>query len=410
MVKKLMVSPKEMRRAATISLGEIAIKQYRRTLKDEIKEKTLTAADALRIWRDMCIVREFETMLEDIKKRGGYRGIAYDHKGPAHLSIGQEAAAVGEAFLLGPEVHIYGSHRSHGEIIAKGLSAIEQMAEADLRRIMEGWLGGDTLRRVHAAAVTGAFYDTLGLRPAAGRLLTRSDDAVGAPLVAVASFSYWQHELAGKPLTLEQFKGNVREVLSKQTERDTDRDFTNQVLDAIIDMSQITFPRVVLAEEIDHQLVHFKDSVAQLGLTWPKYLELTGRTEEGVRTELEPAAEKNLKRLLTMVELAKAEGVQVTREELDADIERRVQSTVQAGGKAQVARRSYNTPDARRDLETNLRLAKGMSKIIARVKGEAVSGRILTPEMVKDLETPAIPSGLITDPSTVRSEDWPKGL
>lgn len=210
--------------------------------------------------------------------------------------------------------------------------------------------------------------------------------------------------------TLEQFKGNVREVLSKQKERDTDRDFTNQVLDAIIDMSQITFPRVVLAEEIDHQLVHFKDSVAQLGLTWPKYLELTGRTEEGVRTELEPAAEKNLKRLLTMVELAKAEGVQVTREELDADIERRVQSTVQAGGKAQVARRSYNTPDARRDLETNLRLAKGMSKIIARVKGEAVSGRILTPEMVKDLETPAIPSGLITDPSTVRSEDWPKGL
>jgi putative ABC transport system permease protein len=58
---------------------------------------------------------------------------------------------------------------------------------------------GDTLRRVHAAAVTGAFYDTLGLRPAAGRLLTREDDVVGAPLVAVASFSYWQHELAGNP-------------------------------------------------------------------------------------------------------------------------------------------------------------------------------------------------------------------
>ncbi len=58
---------------------------------------------------------------------------------------------------------------------------------------------GDTLRRVHAAAVTGAFYDTLGLRPAAGRLITRGDDIVGAPLVAVAGFSYWQRELAGNP-------------------------------------------------------------------------------------------------------------------------------------------------------------------------------------------------------------------
>ena len=40
---------------------------------------------------------------------------------------------------------------------------------------------GDTLRRVHGRRVTGAFYDTLGLRPAAGRLLTRDDDVSGAP-------------------------------------------------------------------------------------------------------------------------------------------------------------------------------------------------------------------------------------
>jgi putative ABC transport system permease protein len=61
---------------------------------------------------------------------------------------------------------------------------------------------GDTLRRVRAAAVTGAFYDMLGLRPAAGRLLTRADDVAGAPLVAVASFGYWQHEWSRSPSTI----------------------------------------------------------------------------------------------------------------------------------------------------------------------------------------------------------------
>jgi hypothetical protein len=68
-------------------------------------------------------------MLDAIKKLGSYEEIAYDHKGPAHLSIGQEAAAVGEALLLGLDDHIFGSHRSHGEIIAKGLSAIRRLTD-----------------------------------------------------------------------------------------------------------------------------------------------------------------------------------------------------------------------------------------------------------------------------------------
>jgi 2-oxoisovalerate dehydrogenase E1 component len=33
---------------------------------------------------------------------------------------------VGQAFHLTPDDHIFGSHRSHGEILAKGLSAIAQ--------------------------------------------------------------------------------------------------------------------------------------------------------------------------------------------------------------------------------------------------------------------------------------------
>jgi 2-oxoisovalerate dehydrogenase E1 component len=158
MVKKLMITPKEMRQSARLSLGEIPINQYRRTLKDELAARNLTASEAVRLWRDMCVIREFETMLEEIKKAGKYRGIAYDHKGPAHLSIGQEAAAVGEAFLLGPEVHIYGSHRSHGEILAKGMSAIEKMPEEALRSSMAGYLGGDTLRVVTSQAGGGSSH------------------------------------------------------------------------------------------------------------------------------------------------------------------------------------------------------------------------------------------------------------
>jgi 2-oxoisovalerate dehydrogenase E1 component len=148
MVKHLFISPADIRRPDTIALGTIPVNQYRQSLADEIDAGTLTKDDAVRMYRDMVLIREFETMLDEIKRLGKYRDIAYVHQGPAHLSIGQEAAAVGEAFDLTVDDHIYGSHRSHGEILAKGLSAIHQLGEDALQQIMETYLGGDTLKVV----------------------------------------------------------------------------------------------------------------------------------------------------------------------------------------------------------------------------------------------------------------------
>ena len=148
MVKQLIISPEEVRRKETIELGTIQVNAYAKTLADELAAGALTKDDAVRIYRDMVLIREFETMLDEIKRSGKYGGLAYVHQGPAHLSIGQEAAAVGEAFLLTVDDHIYGSHRSHGEILAKGLSAIHRLGDRALKTIMQDYLGGDTLRVV----------------------------------------------------------------------------------------------------------------------------------------------------------------------------------------------------------------------------------------------------------------------
>ena len=50
--------------------------------------------------------------------------------------------------------HIYGSHRSHGEILAKGLAAVHQLGERALQTIMEDYLGGDALRVVEKEPAT----------------------------------------------------------------------------------------------------------------------------------------------------------------------------------------------------------------------------------------------------------------
>lgn len=146
MPKSLLIDPAEARQRGTLTAPAIPLNAY---VPDSKAEAELYGrGNLIRIYRDMALIREFETMLDRIKKEGVYEGIAYNHKGPAHLSIGQEAAAVGQAYHLSADDFIFGSHRSHGEIIAKSLSAIAKMREVDVQRVMESYLGGAVLRGV----------------------------------------------------------------------------------------------------------------------------------------------------------------------------------------------------------------------------------------------------------------------
>lgn len=148
MPKSQFINPSEVRKPDFIEFQPIPVNQYDKSIAGE--RDNFTDDDLLRIYRDMVVIREFETMLNLIKTRGEYNGIAYNHPGPAHLSIGQEAAAVGMAYTLSVDDFIFGSHRSHGEILAKGLSAISQLNDTELMNIMESHFNGKTLRPVLA--------------------------------------------------------------------------------------------------------------------------------------------------------------------------------------------------------------------------------------------------------------------
>jgi len=140
------IDPKEMRKPGFVEFTPIPVNQYQKTVKDELGNYTVEEFKA--IFHDMALIREFETMINLIKTKGEYNGTAYNHPGPAHLSIGQESAAVGMAWTLTVDDFIFGSHRSHGEILAKGMSAIHQSDDAYLMSVMETFFDGAVLNVV----------------------------------------------------------------------------------------------------------------------------------------------------------------------------------------------------------------------------------------------------------------------
>ncbi|MBI3244676.1 MAG: dehydrogenase [Chloroflexi bacterium] len=146
MPKSITIDPSEVRRRSILTTPEIPLNAY---IPDPPAEaKKFGREDLVRMYRDMVYIREFETMLDRIKKEGRYQGIEYNHLGPAHLSIGQEAVAVGQCYPLTPDDFIFGSHRSHGEILAKSFAAIAQLDDETLLRLMRDTMGGAALRVV----------------------------------------------------------------------------------------------------------------------------------------------------------------------------------------------------------------------------------------------------------------------
>jgi pyruvate dehydrogenase E1 component alpha subunit len=97
---------------ALVKTGKNVRPFYARYSKDELREAL----------RKMHIIRKFEEGAEDLYQRG----LSY---GTMHLSVGQEASAVGATMMLRKTDYITSTHRGHGHCIGKGAEAKYMFAE-----------------------------------------------------------------------------------------------------------------------------------------------------------------------------------------------------------------------------------------------------------------------------------------
>ena len=157
MPKCQFIDPKAVRKAGKLDLGTIEMNQYKKTWAEE--KKLYSKDEFINIYKDMQFIREFETMLFSVRTAKHYNGVDYLYTGPAHLYTGEEAQAVGMAYNLDQDDITFGSHRSHGEVLAKGFNAIRTLPEKELDRIMKEFFDGALLKVVEKENKTGNIRD-----------------------------------------------------------------------------------------------------------------------------------------------------------------------------------------------------------------------------------------------------------
>ncbi len=141
-----MMEPGEIRKSGMLRYKDTPLLSYRKSFseeKEEYGEKALKE-----FYYDMVMIREFEQMFASIRKEGKYKDVIYEYTGPAHLYIGQESVAVGQAYHLGIDDFIFGTHRNHGEVIAKALRCIRLLPDIALQKIMAEVFDGEILKKL----------------------------------------------------------------------------------------------------------------------------------------------------------------------------------------------------------------------------------------------------------------------
>jgi hypothetical protein len=91
--------------------------------------------------------------------------------------------------------HCYREFRQRNEVFSN-VAAIQSFLVTSHGRVA----GSADLERINVELVSGSYFNTLGVNPALGRLVTDEDDLTpGGHPIAVASYSYWQNRFAGDP-------------------------------------------------------------------------------------------------------------------------------------------------------------------------------------------------------------------
>jgi trigger factor len=155
-------------------------------------------------------------------------------------------------------------------------------------------------------------------------------------------------------------ESDIREAL----EREAEHQYHDQVVDLLAERAQLEYPSVLAEREVERLLrdqAGASSGTARDAEQLERYLRQLGKPEEEIRAELRPVAERRVRRSLVLSEVAEAEHIEVTGEEVESEIERLASG---AGPQADELRRLFSAERAKDSLRRSLVTKKTLERLV----------------------------------------------
>jgi trigger factor len=120
--------------------------------------------------------------------------------------------------------------------------------------------------------------------------------------------------------TLDELKDDVRKRLEVIAQNKARKELGNTVMDKLLETHEFPLPEVMVEHEVDNMLNDARGFAARMGLSWEEYLQNAGKTEDEMRTEFRGDAQKRVKGTLIIEAIAKAENINATPADVQAEL------------------------------------------------------------------------------------------
>ncbi|MEM9336995.1 MAG: trigger factor [Patescibacteria group bacterium] len=120
--------------------------------------------------------------------------------------------------------------------------------------------------------------------------------------------------------TVDDFKTKLREHLTIEKEREVTAKHRAKITDNIIEKTELSLPKVLIDSELGQMQAQMNEDLERANLNMADYLKHIKKTEEELKAEWQPAAEKRAKLQLVLNEIAKVEDIKPDEKLLEEQV------------------------------------------------------------------------------------------
>ncbi|MPM33602.1 Trigger factor [bioreactor metagenome] len=118
--------------------------------------------------------------------------------------------------------------------------------------------------------------------------------------------------------TLEELRAQLRSNLADAAALKDKEARREAILSKVVENAQVEIPEIMITRQAEQMLKNFENSLLRQGLKLTDYQNILGKTEEDMKADFRPQAEKAVRHTLVIDEVTKVENITATEEEIDA--------------------------------------------------------------------------------------------
>ena len=126
--------------------------------------------------------------------------------------------------------------------------------------------------------------------------------------------------------TLEEYKEDLKKNLAEKKAQEAKAEKQQKVMDVVVGNAKMDIPEAMVRKSTDDMMNQYAQELSAQGLSMDVYFKYTGMTPQQLAEQLKPQALANIKNRLVLDAIVAAENIEITDEEIEAEIQRLAES------------------------------------------------------------------------------------